>query len=577
MRVLVVLRRRRLRRLVAAWGTAALVLACRPGHGQGSTTTPVYLGDFRGNGPTEVAPAYADDWHALQDALARDPAADEVRAAADRLLAAGPPLELRMWAIQARARHAYALGHDTEAIQMTDQILAAAAAAGDGSPDAISALSLSRVRSMIRSGDPARGLVLLEEPALAREGVVVPLERAALQAIGLDRAGRHPEALVQYAQWRAMIETEDAAAAFAERRLGALATSIGRAAVAERAGSQRGAARQCLDALAGTAPAGEVPPWVERCRAEPLRIGMLLPRTGPLAALADTQLAAAEVALDQLSARAPGLVDVLWQDSGSDADGAAAGAAALVAAGANVIVGPLGAANVRAAKARIGDAARLVTPGEPVAEVGGAAPSLERRVAALVDVARSHGAQRVVVLVPDNGYGRRVTAAAADRATQVGFAKPKSFTYAETTTSFAPTTDPLLKSLSPKVAIVIGDQIARTELLLRQLARDGKGPGTKGGPLVLATAEGISESAASVGHEVLGGLFVAPTATASGEGQAFAEAYARRQGEPAPDHALLVFRALALALDGGAQASAQPVVIVRVQGGKLVVEDAPTG
>ncbi|MBK8474439.1 MAG: hypothetical protein IPL33_20935, partial [Sphingobacteriales bacterium] len=168
------------------------------------------------------------------------------------------------------------------------------------------------------------------------------------------------------------------------------------------------------------------------------------------------------------------------------------------------------------------------------------------------------------------------SAAAADRATQVGFAKPKSFTYAETTTSFAPTTDPLLGSLSPKVAIVIGDQIARTELLLRQLARDGKGPGAKGGPLVLATAEGISESAASVGHEVLGGLFVAPTATASGEGQAFAEAYARRQGEPAPDHALPGPRARAGARRRRAGQRAAGRRRTRA-GGQLVVEDAPTG
>ncbi|MFO0635819.1 MAG: ABC transporter substrate-binding protein [Nannocystaceae bacterium] len=570
MHVLVHRRRRRSALVTAACATFVLALACRPSRGEGKT--PVYLGDFRGEQAVRVGPEFDADWRALQDALAKDPGADEVRAAADRLLAAGPPLELRLWAIQARARHAYARGQDAEAVQITDEALAAAAGQADAPADAISALCLSRVRSMVRSGDPARALVLLDEAPLQRPGVLVPMETAALRSIALDRAGRHPEAIAAYASWRASIEADDAAAAFAERRIAALATSLGPAAALERAKTVEGAAQQCLLAAGGSVPAGEAAPWVQRCKAPPRRIGMLLPRTGPLAALADTQLGAAVVAAELLATARGEPLELLWQDSGSDGASAAEGAAALVARGATVIVGPMGAANVRAARARVGESVRVVTPGEPVGDVGGAAPTLERRIVALCQLAAGQGARKLVVLAPDNGYGNRAVAAAADGA---GLGKPKVVRYPETTTSFAPITDPLLKSLGPEVALLVADQSARTELVLRQLARDGKGPGAKGAPVVLATAEGISEAQASVGHDVLAGLFVAPTAAAAGDGVAFAEAFARSEGTAAPDHALLVFRALGLALAGGPPPPA-PIVIVRISGGKLVVQAAGT-
>ena len=51
-------------------------------------------------------------------------------------------------------------------------------------------------------------------------------------------------------------------------------------------------------------------------------------------------------------------------------------------------------------------------------------------------------------------------------------------------------------------------------------------------------------------------------------------AYRAAEGVPPPDQALLVHRALSLAYDG-AEAREAPVVLVKVQGGRLVVQAAP--
>lgn len=551
---------------------AALALgSCRP-----TRATPKFIGDFRG-APSEVDPAFAEDWDALQRAIAVDPGSAEVAAAADRLLARGPALDLRLWAIAAKAEHAYRGGDDGRAIDMVDQAMGAAEGKDDAPIDALSVLARVRVRALVRSGDPARGLVALDEPALARDGILDDDERVSLRAVGLDRAGRHPEALAAYLAWRSRLET-GAAAAYAESRVLALSSTLGLAAVGEVKGKLDGAARACLDVMTGAAVPDDAADWVVRCRAPGRRIGLLLPRTGPLSALADAQLAAAVAAAEVLAREEPAMGELLWQDSGSDAKSAADGAAILVAEGASVIVGPIGADNVRAAAKRVGKSATVHVPGESVGEATGSAPSLEARVNALVDVAVSQRADRIVVLVPDNGYGKRVSAAAKSRASAKN-ASASIVVYPTTTTSFAPVLDPVVPSLGGKTAVLVGDQIQRTELLVRQLARDGKGPSAgknAKGTIVLATAEGMSDVQAAAGHDVLGGLWVAPAAAPTADTRAFTDAYQRVQGEPPSDQALLVFRALQRAAKGGVP-TATPVHVARVEGGRLVVQSAPSG
>lgn len=562
--------RARRRATFAVCLVALTIPSCRTGRARTETTAPKYLGDFRG-APTEVDPAFAEPWAALQTAVAADPASAEAVAAADRLLAAGPPFELRMWGVHAKAHASYLGGDDASATKMIDQVLAAAAP--DSAPDAVSALNLLLCRALVRSGDPARGLVVLDAPPLAREGVVAVDEGLALRAIGLDRAGR-PEALAAFVKWRAAITVDDAAAAFAMRRAKALSSSLGSRGTASVAAAQTDAVGACLRGLSGAAIGELEPSWLVGCQMAPPKIGILLPRTGPMAVLADTHLAAATAALEVIRASRAGGNEVVWQDAGPDAASAAEGAAVLVAAGVNVIVGPLGPAAIRAAKKRVGGAARLVVPGEPVgdvADITGAAPTLERRVAALIAVAIDRGATEVIVLSPDNSYGKRAQAAAT-AALAERRSKPRLITFPPESTSFAPVTDPFVKSLGPRTAVLIADHVARTELIVRQLTRDGKSPSSKGGPLVLATAEGFADMPAA-GKDVFAQMIVAPTAATAGA-EDFARAFAAAEGVAPPDMALLVHRALVLAFEG-APPDPMPVVIARVEGGRLVVEADP--
>jgi ABC-type branched-subunit amino acid transport system substrate-binding protein len=548
---------------------ALTIASCRTGRARTQLPPPQYLGDFRG-APTAVDPAFAEPWEALQSAVAADPGSVATVEAADRLLAAGPPFELRLWGVHAKANATYLAGDDDGAVRMVDQVLAAAAR--ESAPDAISALNLLLCRALVRSGDPARGLVVLDSPALEREGVVTADEALALRAIGLDRAGR-PEALVAFVKWRAAITVDDAAGAFALRRAKALGSAMGSRATAKAAEGEGGATAACLRGLSGAAIGELDPPWLAQCQAAPPKIGILLPRTGPMAVLADTHLAAATAALEVIGSR-PGSRDVVWQDAGADASSAADGAAALVAAGVNVIVGPVGPAAVRAAKARVGGSARIVVPGEPVGDVTGAAPTLERRVAALVGVAVDRGATEVIVLAPESSYGKRAQAAAAAALADAKRPKPRAVSYPAESTSFAPVTDPFVKSLGPRTAVVIADHVARTELIVRQLTRDGKGPASKGGPLVLATAEGIADAPTATGQDVLAELIVAPTAATTPRAEPFARAFTAAEGTAPPDQALLVHQALLLAFDG-APPDPMPVVLARVLGGRLVVEADP--
>jgi ABC-type branched-subunit amino acid transport system substrate-binding protein len=379
----------------------------------------------------------------------------------------------------------------------------------------------------------------------------------ALRAIGLDRAGRLPEAFAAYLVWRSKL-APGAASAYAKSRVGALATTLGTAAVAEVRDKLDGQPRACLDVMLGDGSPKDAAEWIVDCKAPVRRIGLLLPRTGPLSALADVQLAAAVAAAEVLTAEQPGMGELLWHDSGSDARTAADGAAALV----------------RAVTKRVGKSVGVFVPGEPVGDAAGSAPSLEARVAALVDVAVKQKAERIVVLVPDNGYGKRVSAAAKGRAS-ARRASVQVVVYPPATTSFAPVLDPIVSGLGARVAVLVGDQMQRTELVVRQLARDGKGPGATKGPIVLATAEGISDVEARAGHDVLGGLWVAPAAAPTEDTRRFAEAYLRVQGEPPNDQALLVYRALANAAAGGAKVAAM-VHVARVEGGRLVVQAPPS-
>lgn len=303
----------------------------------------------------------------------------------------------------------------------------------------------------------------------------------------------------------------------------------------------------------------------------------MLPRSGKLSALADAQLAAAVAAVTVLGRERP--VSVLWRDSGSVPDTARAGANLLVADGAEVIVGPVGASNVRSALAAIGDD-RFVLPGESTAGARGVAPTLEQRTLALLDHAFASGASQVVILVPNNGYGARVQKAR-------GLVDPsqskllKVITYPSSTTSFAPILRPIYDSLRDGAAIVVGDALPRTELIVRQLRRerfrvDGGQTDSEGTPImVLGTGEGLAPSALGPKHDSLDGVILAPVAYPNADSRAFESEYFAQQQTRPDDQALLVWQALSASWSGAAATLEPDADLVRIQGSNLVPLQAP--
>ena len=148
-------------------------------------------------------------------------------------------------------------------------------------------------------------------------------------------------------------------------------------------------------------------------------------------------------------------------------------------------------------------------------------------------------------------------------------------TYSTDTTSFAKTLGGAASSLGSRGALLIADHIDRTELVLRQLVRDGKvGPGAGNGPLVLATVEGMSAARIAQVAQIFEGVWIAPAALGDPSTRAFEEAHRNTEGTLPGDQALLVFRAL-LGAAGGPHNRGR-VALAQVQKGELHVQTPAT-
>lgn len=566
----------RARRVVCVTTLALLptLISCQTRAGQGTGS----LVD-----PTEVPDDLRDEWQALESAKQEDRSSEAIDAAADALLEQKPPPALVASALQAKAERQYMLGNDAEAIAFADDALATLAAAGAnggkasksqrelvGTTQRVLALALTR------GGDPARALEQLD--ALASWDGMDALELRGARAVALDRKGETAAALAAYVSWRELLPADSPDAGYAEERIAALVGALDRATIEKLAAAAPGPdAADCLRATLGIDPGDQAPAWVSACRPLPARIGILLPRTGKLSALADAQLAAAVAAVTVLGRQRP--VSVLWRDSGSTPDTARVGADRLVADGAEVIIGPVGASNVRAALGAVGDG-RFVLPGEGTAGAVGIAPTLEQRTVALIDRALADGATSVILLVPDNGYGSRVKK--AGQSLEPSKAKLlKVVSYPENTTSFSPILQPVHDSLRKGAAIVVGDALPRTELIVRQLRRDqfrvagGKVDKEGTAVMVLATGEGLAPDAIGAKHESLDGVVLAPVAHPNAASRAFEDEYFAQQRTRPDDQALLVWRALEAAWSGASATLEPKAELVRIQGSNLVSVQAP--
>ena len=552
------------------------VISCQTRAGQGPESALV--------DPSEIPDDLRDEWQALERAKQLDRSAEAIDAAADAVLdERGAPPAMVASALQAKAERQYLLGNDAAAIDLADQALAALG----GAKPAGSKLAKAQVElfgaiqrilglALTRGGDPDRALTQLD--ALESWDGIERVELRGARAVALDRKGDTAGALAAFVSWRELSRDDSPDAGYAQERIGALVAHLDRATIEALVAAAPGPdAADCLRATLGVDPGAQAPPWVRACRPLPARIGILLPRSGKLSALADGQLAAAVAAVSVLGRERP--VSVLWRDSGSSPDTARIGANLLVADGAEVIIGPVGASNVRAALTAVGDD-RFVLPGEATASAHGVAPSLEQRSVALIHHALASGASEVIVLVPDNGYGSRVQKAQS----LLEPSKSKSLkiiTYPQSTTTFAPILRPIYDNLRKGAAVVVGDALPRTELIVRQLRREqfrvagakpsaGASAGAETEIMVLSTGEGLGPDAIGPKHESLDGVILAPVAFPDAASRAFEDEYFAQQQVRPDDQALLVWRALEAAWSGAAATLEPRAELVRVRGSNLV-------
>lgn len=195
------------------------------------------------------------------------------------------------------------------------------------------------------------------------------------------------------------------------RAVGALALALSLGACNSLGGGPFG--NGGLGEVAGTAPkaaAQATPAPAEQIGAGPVRIALILPLTqasGP-SVVGLSLRNAAELAVSEAGGND---LTVLIKDDHSTPDGARAAAQAALSEGADLVIGPLFAPNVR----EVGRAARAA--GKPIiafsTDASTAGPGLyllsflvESYVDRIVDYSASKGKKSVAALIPDNDYGR---------------------------------------------------------------------------------------------------------------------------------------------------------------------------
>ena len=556
-----------LRRALCVGALALLpsVVSCRSSKANGELVDPSAV-------PIELR----DEWQALVDAQQVDKGSASIDQAADALLGQDAPIEVHAQALLAKAERQYLVGNDADAIALADEALTklgpsptpSSTTSNKPEPSAPLRAAIHKLLAyaLVRGGDAGRAQTELDW--LEQASAIQPLDLRGARAVAFDRQGDRERALAAYVAWRELLKGDEPDAGYAEERIAGLVVGLDRASLEALAGQAQGPdAADCLRATIGIDPGDQAPAWVVACRPLPARVGIMLPRTGKLAALADAQLAAAVASVTVLGRERP--VAVIWRDSGSTPETSRKAADLMIADGAEVIVGPIGSTNVRAA-IEVAGSERLLLPGEGTGQARGVAPTLEQRARAMLEFAGSS----VVVMVPTNSYGERVRKALEKDAKSLGKSL-KVIEYSPTTTSFGPVVSPILPDLRKGATLIVGDALTRTELIVRQLRREKLrvlGGADKEGEefVVLTTAEGLAPAELGKGHESLEGVIVAPVAWPDTRSRGFEDEFMRQQGSAPDDQALLVWRALEAAWSGASLTHRPQAALLRVRGGKVV-------
>jgi ABC-type branched-subunit amino acid transport system substrate-binding protein len=467
----------------------------------------------------------------------------------------GDDLRVQFLAMVGAGDDAFARDEDAEAIRSWTAALELID--GQSLPSLRDSVLARVVVAHARGGGAEAALSLYDElPDTLQAGSALRFARAR----ALEREGRATlqSLAAWFDAWAAAAREEEAAGRhYARLRAESIWSQIGResgAGEALLAEVRDEEGRVCAALFTGTSLRNETTAaWVGAClpgvrgaNPKARSIGILLPRTGRLAALADTQLATLATAMRLTSPDQQSLV-LEFEDAGSDAASAAAGARRLVDAGATTIVGPVGARQTRAVVEAVGGRARIINPGPPVGGSEGVAPTLEDRVEALARVGLDEGcASGWTLLHATGGYGTRgerhfKSLSGRSEFAGLGGTPAKLLTYSPSETSFAKLLRSDPKAVSSGRCVLIIDTLSRTGAIARQLRRDGVEVGPKGVRLY-STAEGL-DARAIMGEGALAGVTVAPVALPLVR-STFQESYELSVGKPADDQALLLWAAL---------------------------------
>lgn len=306
----------------------------------------------------------------------------------------------------------------------------------------------------------------------------------------------------------------------------------------------------------GARPGGPPPPSLDA-----VRVGILLPLSGPQASLAKAMLNAAELALFDLGDRH---FELLPYDTAGTPQGAAAAAQVALADGVTLFLGPLLAQSVRAVAPIAAGAHVPVIAFSSDRTVAGAGVYVlgftpEAEVRRVLGFAADNGLKRVAVLAPQDAYGNAVVSAAKQTAPRLGGSLARIQFYDPQTRDFGAAVegvtrggggDPLLSQggiigraqagNAPFDALLIADGGDRLRAIGAQLPVHGLQPPTT---RILGTGAWDDPN---VGSEpaLVGGWFAAP---APNYREAFETQYNQAFGERPPRLATLAYDATALA------------------------------
>ena len=292
----------------------------------------------------------------------------------------------------------------------------------------------------------------------------------------------------------------------------------------------------------------------------PIKVALLVPMSGANADLGKAMLEAAQLALFNTESERLTLVP---RDTAGTAEGAAGAAKSAIAEGAQLILGPLLAAEVEAVKPIARDAKINVIAFSTATQLAGANVFLmgfqpRQEVLREVSFARDKGLSRFAVLAPNSQYGHLMADSLRDAATASGgsvvkveYLDPRA---ADPTASVkrllssggsAPPA-PGISSAPPTAANAAFDALLLPEggTQLKQIARQLKEAGLDPGQVRLL-GSGLWDDPSIAGETALdGGWFAASPPEPRSE---FESRFQATYGHPAPRLASLAFDAAALA------------------------------